>query len=523
MSLASKEVLRGTISNYILLLSRIICSIFMARILVVGLGETLYGFWGFLWAVFGYSVLLDFGFGQTIQKFTAESDVKNDMKSFNSLVSTVMLVLCAFSVVIAASSLCIAYFLDHLVAAQPGEGALDMNYLKISFAAFGVGVSIVFPTGIFPEILAGIRRFDIKNAILVVNVLANLAGFYLLIKFGYSLLSIALFTAGLNLATNIVMIVIISRLLPGFRISPFLANFAKLREISSFSAYSYVCTISDMFITRTDRLIIGYFLGMSSLGVYQIGTRLPEMMEKLTTQFQTTLGPIAASLYKSGDFEKLRWVLLRSTKISAFVAGYFLVVFYLLSPQILKIWLKIEDPEAVKVTSICIASVFISVLFRSVQSRFMLMAGEHKHIAQIQTAYAILTLVLMITSVKFFGLLGLLYGALAANVIISVFIEFPLAARLGKMSVGYYLRKVYFPLLIPIALCAGAVFAFLQIPGPWNLLRLGIASVSAGIVYLASGWFIFFSRDEKLKLLDMSKLAPVVRKLKIGGYLGLGV
>jgi O-antigen/teichoic acid export membrane protein len=335
------------------------------------------------------------------------------------------------------------------------------------------------------------------------------------------LLGIALFTAGLNLATNIVMLVFIMRLLPGFRISPFLANFAKLKEISSFSVYSYVCTISDIFVTRTDRLVIGFFLGIESLGVYQIGTRLPEMMEKLTTQFQATLGPVVAAVYKSGDFEKLRWILLRSTKISAFVTGYFLVLFLLLSGPILKLWLKIDDPLVVKVSSICLVSVFIGVLFRSVQGKFLLMAGKHKHMALLQSCYAVLTLLLMVVFVRFYGLLGLLSGALLANALISVFVEFPFAARLGKMSVGYYLRKVYFPLIIPMFFGGGVIYLSMCLLGEWNLFKLGVVSAGSGVIYLVSGWFLFFGRDERCRLVEMSKTGALLRRFRLGGYLGV--
>ena len=521
MSIVSKEIMSGTATNYALLVARLVCSIFMTRILFLGLGESLYGFWGFLWAIFGYSVMLDFGFGQTIQKFTAESDVTRDIHSFNKLVSTVMLVFCAFSLVIAGTSIIIAYFLEHIVTIG-ADSTVSMSYLKTSFAVFGVGVAIVFPTGIFPEILAGVRRFDIKNAILLVNVIANLAGFYVLIDQGYSVLAIAIFTAALNLLTNIAMIIFIIRILPGFRISPFLADFAKLKEISSFSIYSYICTVSDIFITRVDRIIIGYFLGISSLGIYQVGTRLPEMMDKLTTQFQSTLGPVAASIYKSGDFEKLRWILLRSSKISAFITGYFLVVFLLLSVQILKVWLKIEDSLAVNVTAICLVSVFTGVAFRSVQGKFLLMAGEHKRLAIIHCAYAILNVSLMLALVKAYGLIGIAVGGLISNTIISVFVEFPLSVRLGKMKISYYARKVFLPLLIPMLLSAAVIGAFLHYLGNWSLLKITLVAATAGIAYLVSGWLFYFDKDDRRKLIDISKTEKVLRKFGLLKYLGLG-
>ncbi len=513
MSKLAKELLGGTITNYALLVARIACAVFMTRILFLGLGESNYGFWSLLWAVFGYSVFLDFGFGQAIQKFTAETDVKDGIHVFNKIISTVMSMFCAFSFVIVIASLVIAYYLDRIFNLGT-DSAENIRYLKISFAVFGIGVAAVFPTGIFPEILTGIRRFDIRNAILTVNVLLNLAGIYLLISNGYSLLAIAVFSSVLNLLTNLVMITVIIKLLPGFRISPFLFDMKKLKEVSSFSVYSYICTVADMFITRVDRIIIGICLGMGSVGIYQVGTRLPEMMEKLTTQFQATLGPMAASLYKSGDFEKLRWILLRSAKISAFITGFFFVVFYMLSLQILKIWLKVDDSIAVSVTSVMLVSIFVGVAFRSTQGKFLLMAGGHRKQALINVAYAALNIALIAAVVKPYGVLGTAYACMISNIIVSVFVVFPLSAKSAKMRISYFLRKVYLPLLIPIALSAASLTVFQHLFKDWTLFRLALAATVSLVLYLAAGALFYFERDDIRKLVDASGAGRILSRLK---------
>jgi len=313
-----------------------------------------------------------------------------------------------------------------------------------------------------------------------------------------------------------VMISVIIKVLPGFRISPFLFDMKRLKEVTSFSVYSYICTVADMFITRVDRIIIGICLGMGSVGIYQVGTRLPEMMEKLTTQFQATLGPMAASLYKSGDFEKLRWILLRSAKISAFITGFFFVVFYMLSLQILKIWLKVDDSIAVSVTSVMLVSIFIGVAFRSTQGKFLLMAGGHRKQAVINVAYATLNIALIAAVVKPYGVLGTAYACMISNIIVSVFVVFPLSAKSAKMRVTYFLRKVYLPLLIPIVLSTCSLTVFLHVYKDWTLFRLALASTVSLVLYLTSGALFYFDRDEIKKLIDVSGASRIFSRLKAG-------
>ncbi|MCK4955996.1 MAG: hypothetical protein KAS49_00060, partial [Candidatus Cloacimonetes bacterium] len=58
-----KTMIVNTTSNYGKLILSIIVIVFLTRILFMGLSREEYGIWALLWSIFGYSLLLDFGFG----------------------------------------------------------------------------------------------------------------------------------------------------------------------------------------------------------------------------------------------------------------------------------------------------------------------------------------------------------------------------------------------------------------------------------------------------------------------------
>ena len=94
MSLNINDILiKSTVSNYILLIVKIISSLFLIRIIFLGISNEEYGFWALLWSIFGYSVLLDFGFGTAVQKATSETLETKKWEEFNKLVSTVFFLL----------------------------------------------------------------------------------------------------------------------------------------------------------------------------------------------------------------------------------------------------------------------------------------------------------------------------------------------------------------------------------------------------------------------------------------------
>ena len=68
---------KNTASNYV-------------RLLFSNLSEAEFGYWSLLWSLFGYGVLLDFGFGFTAQKVVAEKTTKGDTAGLNSLMSTLI-------------------------------------------------------------------------------------------------------------------------------------------------------------------------------------------------------------------------------------------------------------------------------------------------------------------------------------------------------------------------------------------------------------------------------------------------
>ncbi|HCX72161.1 MAG TPA: hypothetical protein DHM37_00400, partial [Candidatus Cloacimonas sp.] len=58
-----KSVFLNTLVTYSSVFVTFITAIYTTRILYLGLGEVAYGFWVLVWSIFGYSLLLDFGFG----------------------------------------------------------------------------------------------------------------------------------------------------------------------------------------------------------------------------------------------------------------------------------------------------------------------------------------------------------------------------------------------------------------------------------------------------------------------------
>lgn len=509
MSLDLKKILlRNTLTNYIYLFWNMITAVFITRIIFLGLGDELFGYWALLWGIFGYAILLDFGFGKSVQKYTAEVTITKDFKKYNKIISSIICTYGLISLVIIMVSVLCSYFLEYIFSV---ENLTNLNYCKQVLIVFGVGTALVFPTGFIPEILMGINRSDIKNYICIVTHTFKIVGIYLFFEIGYSIMTLVVITVIMNLIPNIFMLISVRKLLPEFKLSFKHFQIYKVKESGSFSLYAYIYAIAVMILFKTDVLVLGIMLGMNAVAIYQIGTRVSYLLESLTTQFQNTLPAIAASLYKSKDFEKLRWVLLKSSRLTVFISTGTFILFILLTKQILYLWLEIKDSDAVLISYLMLCSVYVMVLFRSTSVKFMQMAGKHKEIAYIYLSECIINIVLSVILVHLIGVIGVVLGTLIPNVIFSLFVIFRMFAKFSNFSLKYYLNKVYLPIIIVVLpttlllICAN----LLKGPYSWNYLDLLTWSLGAGILYLGMGYLVYFSKEEKKKYMGM---IPIVNK-----------
>ncbi|MCM8533910.1 MAG: oligosaccharide flippase family protein [Lentisphaeraceae bacterium] len=496
-----KVLLRNTITNYMNLAWQMLTAIFITRFLFLGLGENLYGFWALLWTIFGYSLLLDFGFGTSVQKYTAETTVTGDYKTYNNLISAIMTSYIAMSFVIIIATCVVAYKFDVFF---PSILSDDIEYYRKVFVCFGIGTAICFPTGIMPGVLYGLMRNDLRNYVIFGMHTLNVIGVYLIFKLGYSLVVLTWFTIGLNFLANIVMFFLIKRILPEFKLSITGVKYRYIKEISSFSFYAYFFTIATMVTFRTDRIVLSFMLSLGAISVYHIGTRIPEIMEKLTSQFQENLTPIAASLYKEGNTEKLSEILLKSNRIAAFMSVGAFCIFYFLAGPILFVWLDVKDEKAVMVAHIMLTSVFISVMFRSASFRFLQMAGKHKVLALLVSIEALVNVFLSIYLVKTMGVLGVALGTLIPNVLMSLFVIFPMFCRFSNLPIIHYLKKVYVPILLSV-LPSAFILIFINQNmslSDWSLAKLVMATAVAGLTYLAMTFYLFINKSERSSLLS---------------------
>jgi O-antigen/teichoic acid export membrane protein len=299
---------------------------------------------------------------------------------------------------------------------------------------------------------------------MIFNKLFELLGIYIIFKLSGSLLALALFSAILNLSTNIVMAIIVFRQVPELKFTLGGFNKETLRHIADFSLFAYIVTIANMIIFKTDRIVLGVMVGMGGVAV-----------------------------------------MFSSTRLTVFLSTCVFIVFSCLTREIMFVWLKVTQEEVIWIAYVMMFSAYILVVFRSTANHFLLMTGHHRLIAGLSVGESIVNLALSIILIRMIGVIGVAIGTLIPNLIIGLFIVFPLSARYSKQSLIAFMFKVYAPsFFIGIPSIAFLWWVTQKIPlEHWNLWKLAIAAPPAGLIYLIIGWIIYVKKDEKEKLVNI--------------------
>ena len=506
-----KRMLINTVSNYGKMFLGIFVTIFLTRILFLGLSRDEYGFWALLWSIFGYSLLLDFGFGTAVQKHTSECVVSKDWDKYNRVVSTVFFNYVVFALFIVLFALILSMHIDKLF-----EIPLDkLSYFRKVLVLFGIGSALCFPFGFFTEIMRGLQRMHARNVIQSIFIILNFLGMALMIKLKLNLSGMVFVALGTNLASSLTMMYLVHRLIPSFRLSFKFYDFSLLKSVMSFSLFAYLITFTNLIIHRTDQLVISIFGSVALVAIYQISIRLSDVYQRFSSQFLDNLGPVSATLFAAGHTGKMAQVMLQSNRLMGIISSLMMIPLVVYSKPLLKIWLDLDHTAGMICAIILLISMWVLLFFRSSSVYVLLMANEHKILAIIAAIEAIANLVLSILLIKLLpkllaawqipdiAIVGVALGTFIPNLVLAFSFNIPKACRFASISAKEYFREVLSRTLLVTLIVFAFAFTLYHLFYPESLLMI-LAQVSiTALMFLVFTWIIGLKKWEKQHIIEM--------------------
>jgi O-antigen/teichoic acid export membrane protein len=439
-----RHIYRNTISNYIFLVARLGLGLVLFRLIYQSLGKEEFGFWALLWSVFGYGILLDFGFGFTAQKRVAELSVHEKWDQLSRVLSTIF-----FSYVGIAALLVLIglvgspYIIDVFKVTEANK-----PYFTKVLTVFFCGMGVAFPLGIFPEMLRGQQRISLANYILLTGFVLSFGLVILCLKRNWGLHWLLVITLSGSVISDLVCGFFALRKLPQVRISPAFFSQGMVRETMRFSIFAYVTTLTTVILTRTDQLVISTALAVSAVAIYQAGAKVAEMFSSFALQIPETFSPAAAHLHAKGDKEQLRSLLLQGTRFSVMIA----TPMYLICASYMDQLLQLLTGERTLRETFWIGQTLLlwgytTILTQSVSKRIFMMSGHERRLMWLGVGEALLNLGISVGLILYYkNVLCVAIGSLAATFFFGWFLIWPWAAREANTSAWKLARTVLIPI-----------------------------------------------------------------------------
>ena len=484
-------------SNYGMLVIKIILMILLLRILFTALSNQDYGYWALLWTIFGYSLLLDFGFGTAVIKDTSQALELGKWDRYNYRISTIFFTYVGLSFVIIIATVALAFNIETIFVFEENS---DIEYYKNVLLIFGIGSAIFFPFGFFGEILHGLHELHLRNKLSSIQLILNFIFMTIAVEYGYGLYGMITATFLVFIGYNFSLVYYSYKLIPNLSIKFKYFDKNEMRSIVNFSMLAYIITFSNVIIHKTDQIVVSVMGSMALVALYQIAIRLSDMYRQFSTQFLSTLGPVASALFATKKNDDLSKVLLLSNRLIGFISSLLLIPLVLYIDEILKIWLDLHDPTTSNIAIVLMVSIFIMVFFRSSSVQVLLMCNKEKELAIIATIEALANLVLSIYLIKDYSLMGVAIGTLIPNFILAFIYNIPVACKFANIKIYEYIKTTILPTLIPLFIALLGSFYIKSILDTSSIVQLLMGLISTIFIFILIYLLIGLNKEEKEKL-----------------------
>jgi O-antigen/teichoic acid export membrane protein len=471
------SVAGNALANFAGQLATMIVGFALTPFMLGRLGATDYGMWVLASTFVLYGSLLDLGVGVAVTKYVSEYSGRRDLGRASALIATALRMYTALAVVALVIGGSIAVALPEWLTDNPA----DQSKFRDVFLMAVVGVAVQLPASCSHATLRGLQRYDLINALTIAAALTFATVTVIVLLAGGGVVALVFAMIPLTVLWQVPAIWLIRRSAPTLRYGWKGADRTLARPIFSFSGWLVLAQASSMIKTKTDELLIAGAFPIGRVASYAVARRLSEIPGLVTYQYTRLLLPMASEVQGQGDDDRLRRLLLESSRVSLALCVPLTLLIVGFGDRLLAAWVGAEFAGAASVASILVVAVLIQYI-TSPAATILMAVGHHRRVAIVSAMSAGLNITASIALLRWIGFEGVAWGTLVAAVV-----EFTLLAPFVIAQTGVRALQTVTVVLVPNAIATVPAVAVLfmaeAIFRPTTLLHLGVLATAVVAVY----------------------------------------
>ena len=263
-------------------------------------------------------------------------------------------------------------------------------------------------TGFNPTRIETAHRHLLMGRLTLLDLIAQVIGVVIMIMLALALQSVLALVLG-GVVTALAKLVLTWAFLPGapnrFRWEP-----AAVRELVSFGKWIFLSTAFWFFASQGDRAVLGKFLSLESLGIYNIAFFLAAFAMQLGTAIT---GRVMIPVYRDAGHEVAKIAKLRGT-ISGAILSLLLVMAFA-GPWLMDVLYDARYGAGGAIVTLLAVALIPQVIGMS-YDQSALAAGDSRRFFVVSASRAVFQITFLIIGVSSFGLIGAIVGIGLAHV-----------------------------------------------------------------------------------------------------------
>lgn len=495
----STRIILNTVTRWAASFVNALVSLMLVPFLLHQLGREGYGLIALVGVIVSMTMVADFGLSVAMTRHLAEQVATKNIRRFNELVSTGLLVNLVIGLSLASMCFIFAPFLT-----QPFKVPEALETQAVFLIRWYGSISILF-SFILPVYTATItsnNRFDLQNCIIAS--LGVLKGVLIFAVLGLTETGLYGWAGVMLVSQAIQMLVthhVARRVWPHLKVSFKYVRRDAVGMLFSLGGMLFLLQLTALLGQHTDPIILTTILGPAAVALYRPGLVLVMAAQPLVRALVDQLHPLATGYHTTGNSKELQRVLIQGTRYTLLMGIPVCVVLGVFAHPITKIWLFSSLGNDYRITAWVLSGWALITFFEYVGgSQWAVLLGMRrlKFVVCIRLPLAVVNIIVSILLVRYTSL-GVA-GVIVATIIIAiirrpVFVVYT-ALVVGLRPMEYFLQSYFRPLLVLLIHVAIALVIRFWIH-PNRLMVLGMCVVFLGVCWVGLCWWVGFDKNDR--------------------------
>ena len=370
------------------------------------LGSEHFGLYMLLLAMIGPFSLVGLGVGRATIKFVAECEGRKDRKTSADFIASTLF----FNIMVGLVGAVVIFALARLFATSVFKiGLEDQALFQKTLYWLAVRWFVAQVTATFSGVIQALQRYDVTAKLQGTTQTAIALSGLAALAYGGSLLTLVQIQTVLTLLAGIGWYLVCRSMMGGVRLLPRL-HIETLRKTIDFGFYTTMASLGGLMTQCSDRYLLGIFVGPVAIGYYSVCWGVLEKLFSVIYNGSVVLFPAVSRFQGEGDQVAIERIFIAGTLISIVVGSFFFVPLFVLSGDLLNLWLGPEYWTNAGAVLMVLALVGLANSVNIVPSMFLLGIGKTRWVALKAGVYGAMTLGVALILIPRFGLRGAAWG-----------------------------------------------------------------------------------------------------------------